>query len=114
MTSAVIATSIAPTVIDEAHMDQFTNDQLAYKAWIGTDFVQEILFDEENLETCLSDAKFEVAHAAMALRVLVRRLTNLDADELRKAVDLRRIEIIMQDDADAPSSKPLPAWETLQ
>lgn len=34
---------IGPTVIDEAHMEQFTNDQLAYKAWIGVDMAQEIL-----------------------------------------------------------------------
>lgn len=86
--------STDPTVIDYAHMEQFTNDQLAYKAWIGADLVQEILFDDEACEDSLHDAKFEMAHACMALRVLVRRLTGMDADILRQAVLQRQLEAL--------------------
>lgn len=106
--------SIEPTMIDEAHMEQFTNDQLAYKAWIATDMAQEILFDDEAHCDCLHDAKFEVAHAAIALRVLVRRLTGMDADALRKAVHEVHLEGILRADEASLPSKPLPAWETLQ
>lgn len=82
-----------PTIIDEAHMEQFTNDQLAYKAWIGADLVQEILFTEDGKESDLMhEAKFEVAHACMALRVLVHRLTGMDADTLRQAVLQRQLD----------------------
>lgn len=93
--SADIDSSTAPTVIDEVYMEQFTNDQLAYKAWTGTDIAQEILFDDETCEDSLHDAKFEVAHACMALRVLVRRLTGMDADILRQAVLQRRLEALV-------------------
>lgn len=104
------SSSIAPTVIDEAHMEQFTNDQLAYKAWTGTDMLQEILFDDEACEDSLHDAKFEVAHACMALRVLVRRLTGMDADVLRQAVLQRRLEALVL----CPEVEQFPAGETLQ
>ncbi len=102
--------AIGPTVIDEAHMEQFTNDQLAYKAWIGTDMAQEILFDDEACEDGLHDAKFEVAHACMALRVLVRRLTGMDADTLRQAVMQRRLQALVL----CPEVEQFPAGETLQ
>lgn len=99
-----------PTVIDEAHMDQFSNDQLAYKAWIGADLVTEILFDDAACDDAISDAKFEAAHATMALRVLVRRLTGMDADALRAAVMQRQLEVyVLVEDEDAN-----PAGETLQ
>jgi hypothetical protein len=104
------SSSIAPTVIDEAYMEQFTNDQLAYKAWTDTDMVQEILFDDEACEDSLHDAKFEVAHACMALRVLVRRLTGMDADILRQAVLQRRLEALVL----CPEIEQFPAGETLQ
>lgn len=100
-----------PTVIDEAHMEQFTNDQLAYKAWIGADLVQEILFDDGGEEPDLMyEAKFEVAHACMALRVLVRRLTGMDADTLRQAVLQRQLEALVL----CPEVEQFPAGETLQ
>jgi hypothetical protein len=100
-----------PTVIDEAHMEQFTNDQLVYKAWIGADLVQEILFDKEGEEPDLMhEAKFEVAHACMALRVLVRRLTGMNADILRQAVLQRQLEALVL----RPEVKQFPAGETLQ
>lgn len=99
-----------PTVIDEAHMEQFTNDQLAYKAWIGVDMAQEILFDDEACEDSLHETKFEVAHACMALRVLVRRLTGMNADALRQAVLQRQLEALVL----RPEIEQFPAGETLQ
>ncbi|MBC8980775.1 hypothetical protein SAMN04490182_4580 [Pseudomonas cedrina] len=102
--------STEPTVIDEAHMDQFTNDQLAYKAWTGVDMAQEILFDDDACEGSLHDAKFEVAQSCMALRVLVRRLTGMNADLLRQAVLQRQLEGIVL----CPGKDQLPAVETLQ
>ncbi|WPN21837.1 hypothetical protein [Pseudomonas marginalis] len=101
---------IGPTVIDEAHMEQFTNDQLAYKAWIGVDMAQEILFDDDACEDSLHDAKFQVAFACMALRVLVHRLTAMDADTLRQAVLQRQLEALVL----CPEVEQFPAGETLQ
>lgn len=99
------------TVIDEAYMEQFTNDQLAYKAWVGTDLVAEILFDEsEEAEVCMQDARHEAAHAAVALRVLLRRLTGIDPDALRKAVHQRQLEGMVL----KPEIEQTPALETLQ
>lgn len=97
-------------VIDEAYMERFTNDQLAYKAWIGTDLVTEILFDEEVADICMQDARHESAHAAVALRVLVRRLTGMDPDELRKAVQQRQMETLVL----SPDTAQMSAWETKQ
>lgn len=102
--------STSPIVIDEAYMERLSNDQLAYKAWIGTDLAQEVLFSDEAREDSLHDAKCEVAHACMALRVLVRRLTGMQPDELRQAVMQRQLEVyVLGDDVEQ-----LPAWETLQ
>jgi hypothetical protein len=106
--------SIEPTVVDEAYMERFADDVLAYKAWEGADLAQEILFDGESDADSLSDAKCEVAHAAMALRVLVRRMTGMEPDELRKAIIERRLEHVMRLDDDAPVTAQPPAWETLQ
>lgn len=102
--------STDPTVIDDAHMEQFTNDQLAYKAWIGVDLAQEILFDDEACADSLHDAKFEVAHACVAMRVLLRRLTGMGAEELRKAVMQVRLEKLVLE----PDVAQFPAVETLQ
>ncbi|MFK3973748.1 hypothetical protein ACI2KS_23835 [Pseudomonas sp. NPDC087358] len=100
-----------PEVIDEAYMERFTDDQLAYKAWIGADLVQEILFDEqEGVEVCMQDARFEAAHAAMALRVLVRRFTGMDPESLRKAVQQRQMEALVL----RPEVEQMSAPETLQ
>lgn len=97
-------------VIDEAYMERFTNDQLAYKAWIGADMAQEILFDDEACTDSLHDARFELAHACMALRVLVRRLIGIEADALRQAVLQRQLEALIL----CPEIVQFPAWETLQ
>lgn len=110
MTEETANPTTEPTVIDEAYMESFTNDQLAYKAWIGADLVQEILFDEEGLESCMQDARHEAAHAATALRVLVRRLIGMNPDELRKAVQQRQLEVLVLK-SETPQ---FPAWETLQ
>jgi hypothetical protein len=110
MSEKTTSSNIEPTVIDESYMERFTNDQLAYKAWNGADLVQEILFDEEGVDLCMQDAKFEAAHAAMALRVLVRRLTGMDPDSLRKAVLQRQLEVLVLE----PETPQLPAWETVQ
>ncbi|WP_282352911.1 hypothetical protein [Pseudomonas sp. PS01303] len=110
MSEKTAASTTEPTVIDESYMERFTNDQLAYKAWIGADLVQEILFDDEGIEFCMQDAKFEVAHAAMALRVLVRRLTGMEPDALRNAVQQRQLEVLVLE----PEKPQLPVWETLQ
>ncbi|EEB61262.1 MULTISPECIES: hypothetical protein [Pseudomonas syringae group] len=82
------------TVIDEAYMEKFTNDQLAYKAWAGSSVAVDILFDDElrMVEDCVNDARFEVACSQMALRVLVRRLTGMDASVLREAINTNRID----------------------
>jgi hypothetical protein len=102
--------SVDPIVIDEAYMERYTDDTLAYKAWTGIDLAQEILFDDEACADSLHDAKFEVAQACMALRVLVRRLTGMDAEVLRKAVLQRQLEsLVLGEDTEQ-----LPAWETLQ
>lgn len=106
--------SIEPTVIDEAYMERFADDELVYKAWEGADLAQEILFDEASDADSLSDAKCEVAQAVMALQVLVRRMTGMDADELRKAIFERRLEHVMRLDGDAPVTTQLPDGETLQ
>ncbi|MHC8396153.1 hypothetical protein ACYZT8_21300 [Pseudomonas sp. LB3P93] len=102
--------SSEPTESNDAHMEQFTDDQLAYKAWIGVDLAQEILFDDESCEDSLHDAKFEVAHACVALRVLLRRLTGMDAETLRKAVMQVRLQKLVLE----PDVEQLPAWETMQ
>lgn len=99
-----------PTVIDEAYMERFTNDQLAFKAWIGADLVTEILWDEEGADICMQDARHESAHAALALRVLVRRLTGMDPDDLRKAVQQRQLEALVL----SPDTEQMPAWGTKQ
>ncbi|PWK31783.1 hypothetical protein [Pseudomonas sp. OV226] len=102
--------SSEPILIDDAHMEQFTNDQLAYKAWTGVDLAQEILFDDESCAESLDDAKFEIAHACVALRVLLRRLTGMDPDALRKVVMQVRLEKLVLE----PNVEQLPAWETVQ
>jgi hypothetical protein len=102
--------STEPELIDEAWMEKFSNDQLAYKAWIGTDLAQEILFDDGACEGSLQDAKYETAFACTALRVLVRRLTGMDPDALRVAVQQRQLEALVL----CPDVEQMPAPETVQ
>jgi methylphosphotriester-DNA--protein-cysteine methyltransferase len=98
------------TVIDEVHMEQFTNDQLAYKAWVGTDNAQEILFTDDADADCLQDAKYEVAFACTALRVLVRRLTGMAPEALAEAIRQRNLEALIL----KPEIEQFPAWGTKQ
>lgn len=97
-------------LIDEAYMEQFTNDQLAYKAWMGTDVAQDIMFDDDADEDGLHDAKCEVAFACTALRVLVRRMTGISPDELTKAIRQRQMEALVL----RPDLEQMPSPETLQ
>lgn len=99
-----------PTVTDEAYMERFTNDQLACEAWNCADLVQSILFNEEDIESWMQDAEYEAARVAMASRVMVRRLTGTNPDDLRKAVQQRQLELL----ALGPETPQLPTWETLQ
>lgn len=113
MSSELDSKAVLPssTVIDEAYMGQFTNDQLAYRAWIGMDLVQEILWsEEEGARDCIQDAKFEASHAYMALRVLVRRLAGMNAGILRQAVQQRQLEVLVL----CPEVDQFPAGETVQ
>lgn len=110
MTDQVKAETTDPIIVDEAHMERFTNDQLAYQAWISTDSAQDVLFDDEACEDSLHDAKFDVAFACTALRVLLRRLTGMDPDALREAVMQVHLEKIVL----RPEIDQLPAPETLQ
>lgn len=98
------------TLIDEAHMEQFTNDQLAYKAWCGTDVAKDILFDHEADESSMVDAKFEVAFADTALRVLVRRLIGMKPEDIRQAL----LQRLIASTALRPDKDQFPSWESLQ
>lgn len=100
----------APTVIDEAYMEQFSDDQLVYQAWAGVDLVVEVLLSDEFCSSCMQDAKVEAAHACLALRVLVRRLCGSDPESLRKAILQRYLE----QHTLADEVEQLPAWGTLQ
>ncbi|WP_161893238.1 hypothetical protein [Pseudomonas juntendi] len=97
-------------VIDEAYMEQFSDDQLAYKAWTGVDLVEEVLLNDEFCASCMHDAKIEAVHACLALRVLVRRLCGSDPEALRKAVLQRYLEQNTLDE----EVEQMPAWRTLQ
>lgn len=98
------------TVVDEAYMERYTNDELAYKAWCGTDLAKDVLFDEEADEDCLTDAKFEVACADIALRVLVRRLIGMKPEDIRQALFQR----LMASTEMRPDKDQFAAWETPQ
>lgn len=110
MTEKDQTTDSSATLIDEAYMEQFTNDQLAYKAWCGTDVVKDILFDDDASLSCMADARFEIASADLALRVLIRRLIGMAPEAIRKAVHQRTMASIVL----KPEKDQLPAWETLQ
>lgn len=104
------ASEVQPTVIDEAYMEQFDNEQLAYMSWANTDLAQEILFDDEACADCMHDAKFEVAHACIALRVLVRRLIGMDAKTIQEELFQRQLALLNTNKTEWT----MPAWETLQ
>ena len=97
--------SIKPTVIDEAYMEQFSNDQLAFMAWDKSEFSLSVYLDpeESKCEGCTGDALFELITAVLASKVLIRRLAGVDPQSIRDSA----ISKILQGSS-------LPQWETLQ
>jgi len=97
--------SIKPTAIDDAYMEQFTNDQLAYMAWDKSEFSLGVYLDEEEskCEDCTNDARFELMTAVLASKALIRRLTGVDPKTIRD----RAFNKILR-------SNFFPQWETLQ
>ena len=96
---------IQATMIDDAYMVQFTNDQLAYMAWDKSEFSLSVYLDEEEskCEDCTNDARFELMTAVLASKVLIRRLTGVDPRSIRE----RAFNKLLRSDC-------LPQWETLQ
>ncbi|MCY1461651.1 hypothetical protein D9M71_793290 [compost metagenome] len=76
-----------PQVIDEAYFEQFTNDQLVYKAASCCDLAQDVLFDEEECQDALGDARFSVLEAYLALKVLCRRILGEPYSSIKAQVD---------------------------
>lgn len=97
--------SIKPTVIDEAYMEQFSNDQLAFMAWDKSEFSLSVYLDpeESKCEGCTGDALFELITAVLASKVLIRRLAGVDPQSIRESA----ISKIHQ-------GSRFPQWETLQ
>lgn len=97
--------SIKPTVIDDAYMEQFSNDQLAYMAWDKSEFSLSVYADEDESKCpeCVSDARFELMTAVLASKVLIRRLTGIEPKAIRSASMGRLV-----------ASSCFPQWETLQ
>ena len=97
--------SIKPTVIDEAYMEQFSNDQLAFMAWDKSEFSLSVYLDpeESKCEDCTGDALFELITAVLASKVLIRRLAGVDPQSIRGSA----ISKILQGNR-------FPQWETLQ
>lgn len=97
--------SIKPTVIDEAYMEQFSNDQLAFMAWDKSEFSLSVYLDpeESKCEGCTGDALFELITAVLASKVLIRRLSGVDPQSIRESA----ISKILQ-------GSRFPQWETLQ
>lgn len=97
--------SIKPTVIDEAYMEQFSNDQLAFMAWDKSEFSLSVYVDEDESKCpdCVSDARFELVNAVLASRVLIRRLTGIEPQSIRSFSMGKLV-----------ASSCFPQWETLQ
>lgn len=98
-------TSIKPTVIDDAYMEQFSNDQLAFMAWDKSDFSLSVYLDEEESKCpeCVSDARFELMTAVLASKVLIRRLTGIEPNSIRSFSMGKLV-----------AGSCFPQWETLQ
>lgn len=97
--------SIKPTVIDDAYMEQFSNDQLAFMAWDKSDFSLSVYLDEEESKCpeCVSDARFELMTAVLASKVLIRRLTGIEPKSIRSFSMGKLL-----------AGSCFPQWETLQ
>jgi len=79
----------APTVIvmDEAYFEQYSDDQLLFKAASACDLATDVLFDESTGEDEASDARFEVHAAFMCLKVLLKRRFGQTYEQVKGAVD---------------------------
>ncbi len=97
--------SIKPTVIDDAYMEQFSNDQLAFMAWDKSEFSLSVYLDEDESKCpdCVSDARFELMTAVLASKVLIRRLTGIEPQSIRSFSMGKLV-----------ASSCFPQWETLQ
>ncbi|WP_454833259.1 hypothetical protein [Pseudomonas veronii] len=93
------------TMIDDAYMEQFTNDQLAFMAWDKSDFAMSVYLDSEESKCpdCTSDARFELMTAVLASKVLIRRLTGINPQSIRDMA----VSKLLGGDC-------FPQWETLQ
>lgn len=96
---------IQATMIDDAYMEQFSNDQLAFMAWDKSEFSLSVYLDpeESKCEGCTGDALFELITAVLASKVLIRRLAGVDPQSIRESA----ISKILQ-------GSRFPQWETLQ
>ena len=97
--------SIKATVIDDAYMEQFSNDQLAFMAWDKSEFSLSVYLDEDESKCpdCVSDARFELMTAVLASKVLIRRLTGIEPQSIRSFSMGKLV-----------ASSCFPQWETLQ
>ena len=97
--------STKPTVIDDAYMEQFSDDELAYMAWNKSEFALGVFADpeESKCEDCVSDARFELMTSVLATKALVRRYTGIDPQAIRD----RAFNRILRADC-------FPQWETMQ
>lgn len=93
-------TPVKATVIDRAYMEQFSNDQLAYKAWEGADFALEVYLDEEKDSDSTREADFELVSAVLAMRVLAHRLIGMDPIEVRQKIHERFLQSALQEQGD--------------
>lgn len=97
--------SIKATVIDDAYMEQFSNDQLAFMAWDKSEFSLSVYLDEDESKCpdCVSDARFELMTDVLASKVLIRRLTGIEPQSIRSFSMGKLV-----------ASSCFPQWETLQ
>ena len=72
---------------DEAYFEQFGNDQLAFFAWRLHDDYVEFLFDDETLKFNLHEVACSLSEASIALRVLTRRLIDMEPSCAKSKVD---------------------------
>jgi len=85
-------------VINEAYMEQFSNDQLAYMAWELADTTQEYFMAEDSKDFTFSEVAFDAFQAALALRVLARRLTGMDPKTIQAELHKRFLAAALEGD----------------
>ena len=77
------------TVIDEAYMESFSNDELAYMAWELANSTHEYFLDEDSKDFSFSETAFDSFQAVLALRVLTRRLTGIEPKDIQAELHKR-------------------------